>query len=312
LWVDGSDDKWRNKKDTELKTVGEQTLPPETASESRFRNHNELMYSLRSLEMNAPWIRHVWIVTDNQIPNWLDLNNPKITVIDHIDIMPAEALPNFNSHALSANIHRIPGLSEHFLYLNDDVFFGAPSDPTFWFAPNGTSRIHYTNGKRPGSSIANRTVPVQARENAIRLTEVYSQNNGYQMRNLQHGPHPLSRSLMEEVWEKWEQELYATTLNKFRSDNDVEPIWLYNIYTTAMRYSEEGFPLSYSYVLMDKKDSQERLTELLTWRNKQVFCLNDGHSDNADEIDKLSDEERFTNYSIFLENYFAQKSSFEK
>ena len=45
----------------------------EFASASRYRDNNELRYSLRSLAKFAPWIRHVYIVTNGQIPYWLDL-----------------------------------------------------------------------------------------------------------------------------------------------------------------------------------------------------------------------------------------------
>jgi len=33
-------------------------------------------------------------------------------------------LPTFSSPAIEAHIHRIPGLANRFIYLNDDVMFG--------------------------------------------------------------------------------------------------------------------------------------------------------------------------------------------
>ncbi|GFG35565.1 hypothetical protein Cfor_07589 [Coptotermes formosanus] len=85
----------------------------------------ELRYSLRSLERYAPWVRHVYLVTNGQIPYWLDLENPRLTVVTHDHIFPnLSHLPTFSSPAIESHIHRIPGLSRKFLYLNDDVMFG--------------------------------------------------------------------------------------------------------------------------------------------------------------------------------------------
>jgi UDP-N-acetylglucosamine-lysosomal-enzyme len=78
-------------------------------SPNRYRDSNELKYSLRSLIRNAPWIRHIYIVTDNQVPSWLNLESGKLTLISHEDIFENKShLPVFSSPAIEAHIHRIP------------------------------------------------------------------------------------------------------------------------------------------------------------------------------------------------------------
>lgn len=52
-------------------------------SASRFEDNEELRYSLRSVERHAPWVRHIFIVTNGQIPSWLNLDNPRVTVVSH-------------------------------------------------------------------------------------------------------------------------------------------------------------------------------------------------------------------------------------
>eukprot|EP00002_Diphylleia_rotans_P001092 TRINITY_DN10607_c0_g1_i1.p1 TRINITY_DN10607_c0_g1~~TRINITY_DN10607_c0_g1_i1.p1 ORF type:complete len:1048 (+),score=167.37 TRINITY_DN10607_c0_g1_i1:41-3184(+) len=95
------------------------------ATTNRYRDNQELKYSLRSLEKNAPWIRHIYLVTNGQIPSWLDLNNPKLTVVPHSEIFLNKShLPTFSSPSIETHLHRIPGLSKKFLYFNDDVFLG--------------------------------------------------------------------------------------------------------------------------------------------------------------------------------------------
>ena len=42
-------------------------------------------------------------------------------------------LPTYNSHTIELNLHRIPGLSENFVYFNDDVFLIRPVTPQHFF-----------------------------------------------------------------------------------------------------------------------------------------------------------------------------------
>lgn len=101
---------------------------------ARFDDKGELKYSLRSIEIYAPWIRHIFIVTNGQIPNWLDLENERLTVVTHDqliepDDMADEILPTFSSVVIETLLHKIPNLSEFFLYLNDDIFIGSELYP---------------------------------------------------------------------------------------------------------------------------------------------------------------------------------------
>jgi len=113
--------------------------PDDTMSVNRYRDSNELRYSLRSLIQNAPWIRHIYIVTDNQIPNWLNLETSRLSIISHSEIFAnLSHLPVFSSPAIEANIHNIPGLSKRFIYFNDDVFLGQPVLPEDFISRKGT------------------------------------------------------------------------------------------------------------------------------------------------------------------------------
>uniref|UniRef100_T2MCA8 N-acetylglucosamine-1-phosphotransferase subunits alpha/beta n=1 Tax=Hydra vulgaris TaxID=6087 RepID=T2MCA8_HYDVU len=97
----------------------------EDLASNRFADNNELKYSLRSIDTFAPWVRKIFIVTNGQIPNWLNLDHPRIQLITHEEIFANKShLPTFSSPAIESNIHRIPGLSKIFIYMNDDVFFG--------------------------------------------------------------------------------------------------------------------------------------------------------------------------------------------
>lgn len=97
-------------------------------AQNRFFDNNELKYSLRSIEKYAPWLRTIYLVTNGQVPNWLNRSHPKIKLIQHKDIFlnKTHHLPTFSSAAIECHLHRIPGLSKHFLYFNDDILLGKP------------------------------------------------------------------------------------------------------------------------------------------------------------------------------------------
>ena len=109
----------------------------------RWRDNQELRFSLRSLAENAPWIRRVHLVTHGQVPAWLDLSVPQLSVVTHAELFPdLSVLPTFNSCAIEAVLHRIPGLAERYIYLNDDVILGRPIVRADFFMPDGGTVVY--------------------------------------------------------------------------------------------------------------------------------------------------------------------------
>ncbi|WP_345678166.1 stealth family protein, partial [Yinghuangia aomiensis] len=141
-WVDGSDPAWNERRDKALAASGGPAgLNEQAANDARYISRDELRFSLRSLDMYAPWIRTIYLVTDQQTPDWLDTSHPRVKVVDHRDIFTdPDALPTFNSHAIESQLHHIDGLAEHFLYFNDDVFLGRALTPDFFFHANGLAK----------------------------------------------------------------------------------------------------------------------------------------------------------------------------
>lgn len=122
-WVNGSD----------AQLLSQMSQYPESNTDGHKiheMDNNELLYSLRSVEKYAPWVRHIYIVTNGQIPSWLNLLNPRLSVVTHTDIFPSSSidmtLPTFNLQAIQLTLHRIPNLSKRFIYLNDVTYLGRP------------------------------------------------------------------------------------------------------------------------------------------------------------------------------------------
>jgi len=130
-WVDDSDDVWRAQRESHRVTVD---VDPEAVAPIRARDWGLLRYWFRAVAAYAPWVNHVYLVTENPVPDWMNEDSDRLTVVTHADFIPAEYLPTFNSRAIELNLHRIPGLSEHFVYFNDDMYLNAPISPDHFFA----------------------------------------------------------------------------------------------------------------------------------------------------------------------------------
>ena len=129
-WVDMDDPKWKEEfykySDKIDNSVNEK-------SEARFRDYGFLKYWFRGVDLFAPWVRKVHFVTSGQKPEWLNIDHPKLNMVSHKDYIPEEYLPVFNSNLIEIYMHKIPDLSEQFVYFNDDFFITNHLSPTRFF-----------------------------------------------------------------------------------------------------------------------------------------------------------------------------------
>ena len=141
-WVDGADEGWQKTRSEWMKKMNPDAPTTHDAQASRrFRDREELKFSLRALHKYAPFVRHIYIVTCGQRPKWLK-NHSKISIIHHTDIFKdGSHLPTFNSMAIESNLHHIKGLSEQYLYFNDDVFLTKPASVNDFFTREGKVRL---------------------------------------------------------------------------------------------------------------------------------------------------------------------------
>ena len=141
-WVDGFDSKWRDKY-----LAHRQQLPHDAgkyaATAARYISRYELKYSLRSIADFAPWANRIYIVTDEQTPSWLASDHPRIKVVDLSAIIDPQYLPTFNSYAIMANLHKIHGLSEHYVYFSDDMLLCRPVSKNNFFTSDGRLRAFF-------------------------------------------------------------------------------------------------------------------------------------------------------------------------
>lgn len=303
LWVDGSDPEWQAKRNA---LIGKTEEKSAVNCEGRYANNDELKYSLRSLEMYAPWIRKIFIVTDNQTPEWLDTSNPKIRIVDHKEILPPQSLPCFNSRLIEHFLCEIPGLSEHFLYGNDDMFINKPVTPYDFFEKDGLPIIRFNRRpfrkltlfikekimKKPLSNY------VQAIKNTAELVE--KKYGIYYGGKTHHNIDSYLKSNCQRVREIFKKEIEATLSNHVRNSKDVQR----NIYS-YVPLAEKQAHLHYvsqktSFRLHIQNESHYNKLDKY---NPLLFCMNDS------EYAKDSDRKRSAAY---LEKRFPKKSVFEK
>jgi len=301
-WVDGTDPEWQRKR----ALVTGEVYHAESASDARFLSRDELRYSLRSLHANAPWVRNVYIVTDDQAPPWLDLSRPNLRVVSHKEIFgDPSVLPVFNSHAIESQLHHIDGLAEHFLYFNDDMFLGRPLAPQSFFLANGISKFFLSQGRVPVGPITADDTPVDAaHKNNRRLLERKFGPTTSQV--FQHVPYALRRSVLTEIETEFRNEYDATMASRFRSTQDLSPLSnLYHYYASLSGRAVAG-SVRYGYVQLAVPDLASRLARALARRDWDAFCLNDAYSTQ----DQLAAQD--TILRPFLESYFPVPSPYEK
>lgn len=301
-WVDGSDNDWQDSKDRALQESDPLVLPT-SADRARFESNDELMYSLRSVESFLPWVNHVYIVTAGQKPNWLPNKHPKVTVVPHEAIFrKVSDLPTFNSHAIESQLHRIPGLSEHFVYVNDDVMFGCAMRPEVFFTASGQSK--FVLSERHYESDAENGLPVNlaARNNGQVIRDRFGHCTTFKFK---HVAHAQLKSTLERIESENADLVAATAAAKFRSATDLSiPSSLAHYYGAALGLAVPG-AVSYKYVDLGEGRAQIELSKLAMTKRPQIICLNQV----AGSSSSLSKQRETVRH--FLENYYPWPSSME-
>lgn len=306
-WVDGDDPDWVAGKNAVLDRLDLTEHTADANDPSRYRDHDELRYSLRSVAEYADFVRHIFIVTDGQVPSWLDTNHERVTVVDHTEIFPSpDYLPTFNSHAIESCLHRIPGLAEHYLYLNDDFFFGRRVTPAHFFHGNGMTKFFLSPALIGGGDPSNTERSVDAAATNTRRL-IYERFGRVVSQKLKHAPYPQRRSVLYEMEDLWREEFAGTAASQIRGPQDVPvPSSLFHYYAYI---TGRGVPgnISSSYVSLGDRGLGRRLRALRRRERFDVLCVND--SSGADPDGRHA---RRTAFERFMASYWPAKSPFER
>lgn len=322
-WVDMTDPQWQSDFAT-YSAQGDNTK--NGVSEARFRDYGFLKYWFRGVEKFAPWVRRIHFVTSCRLPEWLDLSNPKLHIVRHEDIIPAEYLPTFNSVVIERYINRIEGLSEHFVYFNDDFYItnhipqerffreGLPCDiAVFTYNPSWSqwykrikNNIRLINRHFNKKEVMERhhgkwfhpSYGSKARWNY--LLRYYDK---FVTLRTPHNAQPYLKQTFDDVWAACGDELTRTSANRFRALSDLTP----ELFRTWQICSGNFSPIN-TYndtkmfpLMLRPKQAERAIRE----QKYNLICLNDNVHIRQYEQVMMSIEQAF-------DSILPEKSSFER
>lgn len=322
-WVDGNDPEWQKVKKQYIsnKDTGDNR-------DIRFRDWGNLQFWFRGVESFVPWVNKIHFITWGHLPKWLNLNHPKLNVVNHQDYIPEKYLPTFSSHVIELNLHRIKGLADKFVYFNDDTFITRHMKKSDFFVnglPCDTAVIRpliNTFRMSTGAIVSNNMEIINTNYNKNEVIK----NNFFKWFNLSYGKHFISTLLMmpyksfagflnphlpnsflkqtfEELWQDEYEVLNKTCYNKLRDGRDVNQ-WLVRYKQLVEgKFSPRNPSIGRTYNLTN--DNKEVVDAIRTQKYKMI-CINDNDKDPIRHFEK----EKKLLINAFQE-ILPEKSSFE-
>jgi hypothetical protein len=301
-WVDGQEASWQARHEQANRAY---SLPRtfEANFRCRFRNRNELKYSMRSVYMFMEFVRHIYIVTDGQRPEWLQ-EHPMVSVVRHSDIFKNQGhLPTFNSMAIEANLHHIPGLQERFIYFNDDVFVGRPLKKRDFYSKHGKPKLFVLRKKSARGRVSASDRGFTA---GWKNANAFFSNLGFKKRRkvLKHTAFSLRKSHLEQFERLFPQVIEKNASHKFRSPEDVCIVnGLIQYFALHHKQARKGSLRSVLIKIGADFDSNYKKLDRLLRKRPHLFCLED-----VENIDNLEIDEQLRS---FLEMLFYEKAPWE-
>lgn len=240
-WVDGDDPKLKQKRAQYQQQV---TAASDAISSTRFASNNEIYFNIASILKYVPFCRHIYIVSDEQQPKFIKefaeqglCSADKIRIVDHKTIFSGyeAALPTFNTRSIETMLWNIPGLSDYFIYLNDDFYFNQTASMTDFF-DNGQMVVygHWRNSLPLTTKLEYRKSlqklfgkPVQPKHTIAQMlgAKIVGMNKFFE---IHHYPHIVDRNILESFLLNHPDLLKNQIKYKFRDVEQFNPISLMN------------------------------------------------------------------------------------
>ena len=321
LWVDNQDKKWLKEK-----SACEKKYYQIDNRESRYRDWENLKYWFRGVEKYANWVNKIHFITCGHVPEWLNLDHPKLHIVKHSDYMPKDALPTFNSNAIELGIHQIKDLQEQFVLFNDDMFIIRPTKKSDFFK-NGIpknsfallpvipfSNYHFYKTLANNVEVINQHFSFRQCVSKNLLRYLSFTQGKYLLRTIPflfyknfvgfanyHMPISYLKATFEEVWSKESSLLNQTVHSRFRNNEQNVSHWLMNYWQFA---SGNFVPKCYKSGMQYSVDNPKLYSSIQHQKYKMI-CIS--------EVEELSNFLEIKNSIIdSFEKILPEKSSFEK
>lgn len=319
-WVDGADPEWLKEK--------QHYLPDTDTDLRRFRDWELLKYWFRGVEKFAPWVNKVHFITWGHLPEFLNIDHPKLNIVNHEDYLKEDYLPTFNSNAIELSMYKIKDLSEHFVYFNDDTFIIKDVSMNDFFEKGLPKDVAILNPIIPKnydtiSGVMLNNIGVINQNFSFRSS---FKNNWTKWLNLkykrllplnflfqpwssvvglyqQHLPASFLKSTMEEVWNLEYDVLHETSKRKERDNKQDVNQWLFKEWLIMQgKFQPRNIDFG-KYIMIEDMDSIEKFKKAKRRSTTKVVCINDHVENNLDNIIKETKDE--------FEDILNEKSKFE-
>lgn len=234
-WVDGEDPVHEKKLESYLGRRAKKR--PKAAAKTRYADRGELEYCIASLIHFAPWLRRIYIVTDEQTPGFLETVDPelaqRVSVVDHKVIFQDfhRNLPTFNSLSIETMLWRIPGLADNFIYFNDDCFLIKSVEPENFFNDDGVvlrGTFRSPVRQRPMRKIARLMGRGRPTRRTLQSEAAALAGVADQYLDVDHIPHPMRVSTFRDYFAEHPEQLGRNSSFPLRDVRQFWPIALAN------------------------------------------------------------------------------------
>ncbi|MCI8749403.1 MAG: capsular biosynthesis protein [Lachnospiraceae bacterium] len=323
-WVDGSDNEWQKEK---AQYCGKNIS--EDGREERYRDWDILKFWFRGVEKYASWVNKIFFVTWGHLPSWLDIHNPKLEIVNHASYIPGQFLPTFNSHTIELNFHRIKGLSEQFVYFNDDFFIINPVKQEDFFV-NGVPKDMLAL-QPVVANVDNPVMPYIYLNNSMLLAKHFDKRSNikkhpgsyfhigypfmyffYNMLEMAfprftgfytvHGPSPFLKSTFETIWQEEGDFLSGTCMHKFRDKEDASQYLIREWQKLSGNFKPANVKKLCRY--FELGNDNRKLYNTLMKKTCKMVCINDANT--AIDFNKVQQE-----LATCFNSIFPVKSSYE-
>lgn len=265
---------------------------------ARYSQNDELKYSIRSVEKYCNWFNKIYIVVkDGQKPSFIDFTNPKIILVNHSSIMPQSALPTFSSLAIELCICNISGLSDRYLYFNDDIFVNHAIDKKTLFSFN-KPKVNFVPNNTMEQRKFYKKVPYY--DWFILFNNNVDHANKFFKTNISmHMPHTPSicykpwEKEMEKILQDYDNNIWLRTVNsKFRKNSDIQ---INNIFRTIFYLTKGSKNINWKYTSVEMTNK----CSIRINPKSKFICINN--------IEPQCKE----TYKNIMDNIYPEKSCFE-
>lgn len=273
---------WVNSADADWQMMLQSFRKVSTIDKDRFHQTEELRYSIRSVELYAPWVRNIIVFSNCAPPDWFR-ESDRVRWVRHDEVIASEYLPVFNSHSIETFLHCIPGISENFIYFNDDFFLCGVVKPADFFTTHGmsVSRLEPYGAVQQLRELAEEGKAEDWQIAAVNGAKMIERDYGYWPTKVhRHAPYALRKSVYADMIERYPEQVAATRSARFRSRNDVSfTSFFYHHFAMAERHAVERNENS----MILRTSNYRRFLKLQMWRKMRFFCINDGGGSADDQ-----------------------------